>query len=128
MNENEIEGMPSNLQTKAISLAPLGAKEYAWEMQHALEVVRFCQDNGVAILGGDVLERTDGNNIKYTYDNWYLVQVNEDWANYVSRSCKYATEKILFFLERLPDKRLLFALVMARGPQATESLRIPPDV
>ena len=67
-----LERLSEHLQTKAISLADLGAEGYAWPAEDALDVIVHLKREGLAILGGDVLWPRNDERIEFTYDNWYL--------------------------------------------------------
>jgi hypothetical protein len=70
--------------------------------------VAWLRKSGRAILGGDVLRRTNERRIEFTSDSWYLdKQAEWSWDEYVVRSCEHSRSAILAYLERNPEGVLL---------------------
>ncbi|MBO5443260.1 MAG: hypothetical protein J6A33_05685 [Alphaproteobacteria bacterium] len=63
--------IPYVIQSKAISLNPIGVSGDAFSYPDTITLLSFCKDNNIAILGGDVLA-INNDKISYTYDNWYI--------------------------------------------------------
>ncbi len=63
--------LPHELIETAISLEDIGADEYAWKWDDAVEVIRVLASQGILILGGDVYSVSDGR-ASPTYDNWHI--------------------------------------------------------
>ncbi|MFQ5501149.1 MAG: Imm40 family immunity protein, partial [Phycisphaerae bacterium] len=75
-------------------------------------VVKFLEPLGIAILGGDVLQRKN-DIVQYTYDNWYVANKDSgsDWQEYVALSCKTAQDYITKYPEG--NRIIYYAAVMA---------------
>jgi hypothetical protein len=88
MAEEWFSLVPENIRTHSIDLAAIGVDGSAWPTSVAHEVIQALQDNGWAILGGDVYEQTAGGRLRCTSDNWF-----SDLAVKVGRSS--CTEALL---------------------------------
>lgn len=59
--------IPQELIEKSIDLTDiLGVFELAWTYTDVMTVLKYLEENGILVLGGDVLDKK----MSYTYDNW----------------------------------------------------------
>ncbi len=56
---------------EGLSLKALGINETAFSYEQVCKIVDYLRINRITILGGDVY-LVDGNNLKITYDSWYI--------------------------------------------------------
>lgn len=109
----DLEQLPADLSRRAISLSNIGALEYAWLKEDALLLISKLPEKGLAVLGGDVVELTGHEAVRYTLDNWYLNKKPEwSWAEYVTRSGEYAEGYILSYPQSAPRLKADYAFVL----------------
>ncbi|MCB9008160.1 MAG: hypothetical protein H6656_12465 [Ardenticatenaceae bacterium] len=108
-----LEYFRSNLLRKGVDLSePLGVNNFAWYFKDALQVINWCGQNDIAVVGGDVIERLETGKLSYTYDNWYMdSDASAKRAEFVIKSIEFANQKITFFKQIHSSKTLLFELV-----------------
>jgi len=103
------EGELRHILKNSLSLRSIGIKEHAFNYNVVKKILASCQDNKIAILGGDVLALNDNKEPFYTHDNW---SVNtDDYENYDSfveasinksynyiESHRYKTDRLFVFV------------------------------
>jgi hypothetical protein len=104
------KGIPEELFQRSYSLRSLGSEEegcqfeeVAWQYEDAVKVIDHCVKNNLAILGGDVL-CLNGDEIRYTYDNWFLDGDGITWGEYVKKSAQKALNYITLYQQRNSKK------------------------
>lgn len=91
--------IPPALLSRAIDLSHLHVAEVAWLRKDAVEIVKKLQGRNIAILGGDVLRKTD-DLFEYDYNNWFIDRKqNESSEAYAVRSLEHAEA----YLRKFPD-------------------------
>jgi hypothetical protein len=71
----------------------------AFTRQALLEALASLRGSQIAVLGGDVLEITDGK-LRYNYDSWHANRASgEDLEDYLQRSLSEAE----MYVQRYPD-------------------------
>ncbi|MCB8951392.1 MAG: hypothetical protein H6650_05200 [Ardenticatenales bacterium] len=113
MTNDILEQLPEELRKQSIDLSiTMGVNSLAWYSSLIPQIVRWCWENDVAILGGDVLELDKDGQLSYTYDNWYI---NFDskliWRDFVAKSLEYAVQNVQSYEKLLLPKALVFDLV-----------------
>ena len=107
-------GLPDVLRATAEPLDELGVEELAWPRLSALEVVARLRGSGIAVLGGDVLEKgPDG--LHYTYSNWHLEpRSDESFEVFAERSHESARA----YIQKHPagSAESYYVLVLSVGP------------
>jgi hypothetical protein len=92
-------------------IAP-GSSAVALPRSAALEALRTLDKSSIAVLGGDVLQLSQGK-LKYVYANWYCNREgNETPINYVERSKREALSYVEKF-KPFGDFEPLFVLVLS---------------
>ena len=81
-----------------------GSIEIAWSSEDVYDAIKILKKKKILILGGDVC-LIDNGKIKYTYDNWYTDDVNEE----IDKVYKKTIEYINIFTNK--RKQYLFILV-----------------
>lgn len=69
MYNEQIESLPENVRSNAVSLAPLGLSSFGWSLEYIFSVIDSL--NGWVILGGDLYE-VDGERIIPMTESWYF--------------------------------------------------------
>jgi hypothetical protein len=120
MAEEWFSLVPENIRTHSIDLAAIGVDGSAWPTSVAHEVIQALQDNGWAILGGDVYEQTAGGRLRCTSDNWFSdLAAAESWEKFVHRG--FAEAQAFLRGGWLESKWV--ALVAADKPDALQLVR-----
>ncbi len=96
--------IPSDLLDKAISLTHIGISGFAWLREDALLLIRYLENQGKFVFGGDVLT-LDSDGYRYNYDNWYFELEDGD----TQQSIKYAQN----YIKEYPAGNYAFTLVTA---------------
>jgi hypothetical protein len=105
--------VPPDLQATALSLHPIGFRDYAWAKANIDEVLLFCLHNGLIILGGDVLMDQDGQ-LSHTYDNWYA----RDDEMTPEQSYDRARAYVDLIRRNVPDEECYFVVVVRKTDQS----------
>lgn len=90
-----------------MSLKRLGVNEIAFDYNHIMKIIEYCQKNRYIILGGDVYKK-DGEIIIATTDSWYYSKCS------IKESCKLATDYIMNYVHR-NGYSFLFTLVLTKS-------------
>ena len=99
-----------DLASQAKSLESLGLQEVAWTKQDALRLIQCLDEQKIAILGGDVYNRTLSGRLTPAYENWFCERCEgEALRDYAERSQRKAN----IFLSTCSDSpNILFTLVL----------------
>ena len=110
---SQFKELPPELAARATAGAE-GCDEVAWSKADALAVLTCLVASEVAVLGGDVLRRSN-DRTAHAYDNWHCERDSgEAWGTYVERSRRVAED----YLRRYPDPEdgsILYALTVSKG-------------
>jgi immunity protein 40 of polymorphic toxin system len=110
---SQFKELPPELVARATAGAE-GCDEVAWSKADALAVLACLVASEVAVLGGDVLRRSNGRT-QHAYDNWYCDRDHgEAWRTYVERSHRVAED----YVRRYPDPEdgsILYTLTVGDG-------------
>ncbi len=106
---------PEYYLNKIINVDELGAGGYAFKREDALKLIYEKFLNDFHISGGDVLEITSNNEIKFTYDSWYTNSKKfENIKDYINRSKKDTEKYIKNYNEG--NRKIIYLLVIDNGP------------
>lgn len=82
-----------------ISMHEQGIYGYALDRNQTLDFIDICRELNISILGGDVLENSEGE-LEHTYDSWYCNNDRQEGAiEFSHRSTMYAREYILNYIK-----------------------------
>lgn len=91
--------IPHQLFQQAAPLSAIGLEEHAWRLDAAISVLLLLEGSSVAVLGGDVYNRTRAG-FEPVYENWYCdAQPGESPAAFATRSRRDAVA----YIERLAN-------------------------
>ncbi len=101
---------------KGLPIHPEDSEEVAWPIANADEVIEKIKLWGLAILGGDIYEKTE-QGFEPIYENWCSeIQPGEKWEKFVQRS--FVETKQYLKSDWLKDE-LWFVLVVIEKPDAS---------
>lgn len=100
---------PVEVYQRGIDLKDTGVNEIAWNSSTVLEVVDQLNKRGFYISGGDVYVK-EGDQLRMTYDTWYINQEGRSWEEYVKDSRKKAIDFITQYTSEKSDN-VYFVLV-----------------
>jgi Immunity protein 40 len=92
-----------------ISLSEInpGSQEIAFPAHAAIKVINEFKDNGISILGGDVMKHAEGK-ITYAELNWFInKELQETQEDFLRRSIKYSLD----YINRFPANSHYFVIV-----------------
>ncbi|WP_416438981.1 Imm40 family immunity protein [Phnomibacter sp. MR] len=83
------------------SLNEIGVNNWAVPLSISTSVLKELYQNKIAVLGGDLLKKTGGNQLNYVYANWYCEKlINENDLEFLNRSFLVAQQ----FIEAVVEK------------------------
>lgn len=93
-----------------VPLEAIGIQNWGLTKDQSLEALEKFSILNIAILGGDVLEKNNGQ-IQHNYDNWYCERLLEETENeFMTRSIEVAKNYIRNYKPQKNDK-IFFVIV-----------------
>jgi len=97
--------------SRGVSLHEAGVNNWALNREEALAAIGEFEDKGIAVLGGDVYELSDGS-LEPNYDSWYCdKKASESLEEFIHRSTNYSREYICNYTS-VRDADIFFVFVV----------------